>query len=201
MRLAPDVGRLFSSVRVGGGAHEQRASARASARECGWLPACDVGSAATGQRARGMNARFRPMSAADLAMIRPIEDASYSHPWSEGNFADSLKAGYSAWLLEEGDACLGYYVVMQVVDELHVLNLAVAPAQRRRGLGRRLLEHALAGARERGAVRALLEVRVSNAPAIALYRAEGFTDLAVRHAYYPADGGREDALIMEKDLS
>lgn len=148
-----------------------------------------------------MNARFRPMTVDDLPTIRPIEDASYSHPWSAGNFSDALAAGYNAWMLIDADTCLGYSVSMRVLDEAHLLNLTVAPAHRRQGLGRVLLAHALEHAAGQGASTAFLEVRVSNLHAIALYHAHGFSDLAQRRDYYPASPGREDALIMKLELA
>ena len=91
--------------------------------------------------------------------------------------------------------------MMAAAGEAHLLNLTVAPAWRRRGLGRDLLGHCLANACEQGVGTIFLEVRVSNAGATALYRNSGFVDLAVRRAYYPAREGREDALIMKKDLA
>lgn len=145
--------------------------------------------------------RLRPMGEADLPRIHRIELASYDFPWSEGNFADSLAAGYSMWVHEAEGEIIGYYAMMAAVGEAHLLNLTIAPSWRRHGLGRDLLAHCLARARDHRAETLFLEVRVSNAAAIALYRSSGFLDLAVRRGYYPARSGREDALIMKKDLS
>jgi ribosomal-protein-alanine N-acetyltransferase len=144
--------------------------------------------------------RLRPMSPDDLERISRIELASYEHPWSLGNFRDSLHAGYSAWVREADDGVIGYYVMMVAAGEAHLLNLTIAPNWRRHGLGRDLLEHCLARAREHHAGTLFLEVRVSNTAAIALYHRSGFIDLAVRQAYYPARQGREDALIMKREL-
>lgn len=143
----------------------------------------------------------RPMTPADLLRIHPIELASYDHPWSLGNFADSLDAGYSMWVLEVEGEVMGYYAMMAAAGEAHLLNLTVAPNWRRNGLGRDLLDHCLARACEHRADSLYLEVRTSNTAAIGLYHSNGFIDLAVRRAYYPARDGREDALIMKKDLS
>lgn len=143
----------------------------------------------------------RPMTPADLPGIHLIELASYDHPWSLGNFADSLAAGYSMWVLEAGGEVMGYYAMMAAAGEAHLLNLTIAPVWRRHGLGRDLLDHCLARACEHQAVSLFLEVRASNAAAIGLYHSSGFIDLAVRRAYYPAGDGREDALIMKKDLA
>ena len=144
---------------------------------------------------------LRPMTEADLPRIHRIELASYEHPWSRGNFADSLSAGYSMWVREAGGEIIGYYALMAAAGEAHLLNLTIAPMWRRRGLGRDLLEHCLARACDHCAASLFLEVRTSNTAAIALYHSSGFVDLAVRRGYYPAREGREDALIMKKDLT
>ncbi len=154
-----------------------------------------------------MNAVFevrhslRPMTEADLPRIHRIELASYDHPWTQGNFADSLRAGYSMWVREAEGEVIGYYAMMAAAGEAHLLNLTIAPLWRRHGLGRDLLDHCLARARDHRADSLFLEVRASNAAAIALYHGSGFVDLAVRRGYYPARDGREDALIMKKDLT
>ncbi len=143
---------------------------------------------------------LRPMTEADLPRIHRIELASYEYPWSQGNFFDSLRAGYSMWVCEAAGEVIGYYVMMVAAGEAHLLNLTIAPARRRQGFGRGLLEHCLARAGDHRAASLFLEVRTSNAAAIALYHSNGFVDLAVRGRYYPARDGREDALIMKKDL-
>ena len=144
--------------------------------------------------------RLRPMNEHDLDRIGRIELASYDHPWSQGNFRDSLHAGYSAWVREADGEVIGYYLMMVAAGEAPLLNLTIAPNCRRHGLGRDLLEHCLTRAREHHADTMFLEVRVSNTAAIALYHSSGFIDLAVRQAYYPAREGREDALIMKREL-
>jgi ribosomal-protein-alanine N-acetyltransferase len=144
---------------------------------------------------------LRPMTEADLPRIHRIELASYEYPWSRGNFADSLNAGYSMWVREAEGEIIGYYALMAAAGEAHLLNLTIAPIWRRHGLGRDLLEHCLARACDHKANSLFLEVRTSNAAAIALYHSSGFVDLAVRRGYYPARTGREDALIMKKDLT
>jgi ribosomal-protein-alanine N-acetyltransferase len=150
-------------------------------------------------------APLRPMTEADLPQIHQIEQASYDYPWSVGNFIDSLHAGYSMWVREarvhDGDAVIGYYVLMAAAGEAHLLNLTIAPDWRRRGLGRALLDHSLARACDQQADSLFLEVRTSNLAAINLYRSQGFADLAVRRDYYPGRDGREDALIMKKELA
>lgn len=145
--------------------------------------------------------RLRPMTEADLPRIHRIELASYDHPWSLGNFADSLNAGYSMWVREADGEVIGYYALMVAAGEAHLLNLTIAPSWRRHGLGRDLLAHCLACASDHRAGSVFLEVRTSNVAAIALYHGSGFVDLAVRRGYYPARAGREDALIMKKALA
>lgn len=144
--------------------------------------------------------RLRPMRESDLDAVAAIEADIYTHPWTRGNFDDSLRAGYSAWVLEGGGEVLAYGVVMMGVGEAHLLNLSVARAWQRRGIGRELLGFLLARAREMGAAAVFLEVRPSNAAARALYARHGFRELAVRRNYYPAHGGREDAIVMGIDL-
>ncbi|MFP5381781.1 MAG: ribosomal protein S18-alanine N-acetyltransferase [Gammaproteobacteria bacterium] len=145
--------------------------------------------------------RLRPMDEADLPRIHRIELASYDYPWTPGNFVDSLAAGYSMWVRESESEVIGYYALMAAAGEAHLLNLTIAPAWRGHGLGRDLLEHCVGSARAHHAENLFLEVRISNEAAIALYRSSGFVDLAVRRNYYPARAGREDALIMRRDLT
>ena len=136
----------------------------------------------------------------DLAEVMAIEAAIYTHPWSRGNFADSLVAGYECrtWRLD-GDL-LGYFVLMVAAGEAHLLNLSIAPAHQRRGHGTTLLREASVIARARGARAIFLEVRPSNAGAQALYTRFGFRKVAVRRGYYPAQAGREDALVLTLPL-
>jgi ribosomal-protein-alanine N-acetyltransferase len=142
----------------------------------------------------------RPVLAAmrepDLAEVMAIEEAIYSHPWTRGNFADSLVAGYDCRTWRMGRELFGYFVLMVAAGEAHLLNLSIAPAQQRKGHGSTLLREASVIARSRGARGIFLEVRPSNAGAQALYTRFGFRKIAVRRGYYPAHGGREDALVL-----
>ena len=137
-----------------------------------------------------------PMRQADLAEVIAVEDAIYSHPWTRGNFSDSLSAGYECRTWRMDDALLGYFVLMVAAGEAHLLNLSVAPAWQRKGHGSTLLREASAIARGLGARGIFLEVRPSNAGAQALYTRFGFRKIAVRRGYYPAHSGREDALVL-----
>lgn len=140
--------------------------------------------------------RFRPMTEVDLDAVMAIEPHIYSHPWTRGNFVDSLASGYSAWVLLDGTSIIGYSLMMLVLDEAHLLNLSIAKAYQKRGLGRLLLEHMIAIARKHDAANMFLEVRPSNISAIALYENIGFNEMAIRRGYYPAHNGREDAVLM-----
>lgn len=141
---------------------------------------------------------LRSMRTTDLDRVMAIEVASYAFPWTRGNFIDSLAADYAARLLLDADGePLAYFVAMPGVDELHLLNITVAPAARGRGHASRLIT-ALAGiGRARGAAQVWLEVRRSNQLAQSVYRHLGFDEVGVRKSYYPAPAGRrEDAVLM-----
>jgi ribosomal-protein-alanine N-acetyltransferase len=144
------------------------------------------------------------MAAADVPAVMALEVRAYSHPWSHGNFADSLAAGYLAevWHAHEArELLLGYFVAMPGVDEMHLLNLTVAPAWQGQGLGSALLEAVVQHARARGMATLWLEVRASNARARALYARRGFVEAGLRRAYYPAAVGREDAIVMRRNVA
>jgi ribosomal-protein-alanine N-acetyltransferase len=140
--------------------------------------------------------RLVRMQDGDLAEVMAIESAIYTHPWTGGNFGDSLRAGYQCWTWRLGNELLGYFVLLVAAGEGHLLNLSVAAARQRCGHGSELLKEAMRLARSRGAERIFLEVRPSNLAAKALYGRFGFHEVAVRPAYYPAHGGREDALVL-----
>jgi ribosomal-protein-alanine N-acetyltransferase len=139
---------------------------------------------------------IRRMRDADIPAVLRVEKESYEFPWSAGNFQDSIHAGYSAWVYEVGGEIIGHLVMMTALDEAHLLNITIAPAWRRQGLGRVLLNHAMATARQQHIRTLYLEVRPSNDPAIKLYENMGFEAFGLRKGYYPAQGGREDALVM-----
>ena len=143
---------------------------------------------------------FRPMRAADLDAVLAIEQGIYTHPWTTGQFRDSLHAGYSCWVMECGGRLTGYGVLMVGASEAHLLNLSVAADWQGQGLGRSLLHRFIAIARGCEARRIFLEVRPSNETARWLYADTGFRELYVRRGYYPAKAGREDAILMGLDL-
>jgi ribosomal-protein-alanine N-acetyltransferase len=141
--------------------------------------------------------RYAPMSDADLDAVVAVEKEIYPFPWTRGNFADALQAGYSAWVLRDARAGVAAYSVMMIaIDEAHLLNLSVARSAQRTGLGWRTLDWMADVARGYGAQTMLLEVRPSNEAALRLYQRYGFERTGVRRGYYPAHGGREDAIVM-----
>jgi len=140
------------------------------------------------------------MRDADLDQVLAIENAIYTHPWTLGNFADSLRAGYQCCTWRSGAELVGYFILLVAAGEAHLLNLSVAAAHQRGGHGSTLLREAMRLARGRGALHVFLEVRPSNGGAKALYSRFGFRQVAVRPGYYPAHGGREDALVLTLPL-
>ncbi len=144
--------------------------------------------------------QFRPMVAADLPQVYAVEIVAYDFPWTRGILADCIKVGYECWLLTDGRAILAYGIMSVAAGEAHILNLCVAPEYQGKGLGRRLLQHLLQVAQERRVDTVFLEVRQSNMRAAALYRSMQFNEVGFRKAYYPAERGREDAVIFARSL-
>ncbi|WP_310566605.1 ribosomal protein S18-alanine N-acetyltransferase [Hydrogenophaga sp.] len=166
-------------------------------------------------RAAERRIAFEPLTEADLDAVCEVEKSAYTHPWSRKHFADSLAAGYPAMLLlgealpgelvhparPEGRVLLGYLVAMPGVDEVHLLNITVAPAHQRQGWARFLLDALCLWSRGQRAQWLWLEVRAGNVPARALYEGYGFQQVGIRRDYYPAgQGQREDAVVMSLNL-
>jgi ribosomal-protein-alanine N-acetyltransferase len=146
-------------------------------------------------------AGFSPMTESDLDWVVENETELHVVPWVRGNFLDSLQAGYGGWVMRIDEDRVAYAVMLIVLDEAHLLNISVARRTQRTGAGSRLLGFLFDEARRRGASQFFLEVRPSNEPALALYRAHGFLPVGRRKSYYPvAGGGREDAIVMRRDL-
>jgi len=144
--------------------------------------------------------RLRPMEAGDLPRVAALERESYVFPWSDQIFADCLRVGYHCVVVDTSAGVAGYGVLSMGAGEAHVLNLCVAEAFRRHGIGRGLLLALLTHARDRGVRDAFLEVRRSNRAAIALYHQLGFECVGTRRGYYQAHEGREDALVYRLEL-
>jgi ribosomal-protein-alanine N-acetyltransferase len=145
--------------------------------------------------------QWQPCALGDVDALLSIEQQVYSHPWTRGNFIDSLASKHWAWK-GVGDGMLrAYWLAMPVLDELHLLNLAVHPAYWGQGLAQQALAHLLASARQQGLADVYLEVRASNQRAQHLYTRCGFRAVGLRRAYYPSTGGsREDAVLMRMPL-
>jgi ribosomal-protein-alanine N-acetyltransferase len=144
--------------------------------------------------------RFRPMQEADLDEIIAIERRSYPYPWTRLIFSDCLRAGYCCWVCERQGVLEGYGVSSIAAGESHLLNLCVRPESQQQGIGRKLLLHLISLARRHNVEMMFLEVRPTNLAARALYESMGFNELGSRREYYPADFGREDALILARVL-
>lgn len=145
--------------------------------------------------------RLRHMTEADLSQVMKVELTSYEFPWTKNIFLDCLRAGYCCLVLEDRDEIIGYGVMSMGGGEAHVLNLCVRGASRGRGYARRMLQELMRRARAAHADTLFLEVRPSNTHALALYVTEGFNEVGIRRGYYPAHGGREDALVLARILS
>jgi [ribosomal protein S18]-alanine N-acetyltransferase len=146
-------------------------------------------------------ALFVTLTDANLDEVVAIEQSAYAHPWTRGNFKDSIRAGYLAQMLAAGDTVLGYFVAMKGVDEVHLLNITVAPAHQGQGWGRAMLDALALWARGQGAQWLWLEVRASNVRAQRIYERHGYRRVGDRKGYYPAtQGQREDAVVMSFKL-
>lgn len=158
---------------------------------------------------------FLPMQTADLDAVLAIESVSHIHPWSRGNFEDSLAAGHWAYCIRphvdqaikgsflDPAVLWAYCILFPAVDELHLLNITVSPKLRKLGLAARMMGAIEGVAAQQDIPRILLEVRPSNADALILYQRLGYEQIGVRKNYYPADeqsGAREDALVMAKSI-
>ncbi len=174
-------------------------------------PSTHAGASAQAER----RVAFEPMTTADLDAVHALETSAYAHPWSRKHFRDSLQAGYPAVMLlgdtlpgekaaserADGRHLLGYVVAMSGVDEVHLLNITVAPAHQRQGWARFMLDALALWSRGQQAQWLWLEVRESNAPARRLYERYGFTQVGVRKGYYPTGKiQREDAVVMSLQL-
>lgn len=164
----------------------------------------------------GRGVAFEPMTETDLDVVCEVEKLAYAHPWSRRHFADSLASGYPAVLLlgealpgevvrpprADGRVLLGYLVAMPGVDEVHLLNITVAPSQQRQGWASFMLDALVVWSRGQSAQWLWLEVRSGNAAARALYARYGFQEVGLRRGYYPSGGlQREDAVVMSLSLA
>ena len=158
---------------------------------------------------------FLPMTVADVDSVLAIESVSHIHPWTKGNFSDSLAAGHWAYCVRPqlSDAVKGSYlhpevlwaycILFPAVDELHLLNITVSPKLRRLGIGVKMMNAIEGVAAQQKIPRIILEVRPSNESALKLYQILGYEQIGLRKNYYPVDtasGLREDALVLAKSI-
>ena len=146
--------------------------------------------------------RLSHMREEDVPAVVRIEQAAYPFPWTGGNFLDSIRCGYLCRIARnDAREVVGYFLMMMVLDEAHLLNITVDPPLHGHGHGLTLLEHASDCARDRAMGSIMLEVRPSNLRALAIYERYGYTRVGLRRKYYPAAGSnREDAIVMRMPL-
>ncbi len=147
------------------------------------------------------NENFRLMIENDLDEVIRIEELVYPYPWTRGIFFDCLNTGYLCWVLERKGKIISYSVMSVAVGEAHLLTIVVPIDEQGKGYGKIMLNEMIQHAVTAKASTMYLEVRVSNETAIQLYHQRGFNELGIRNNYYPAENGREDALILALDLS
>lgn len=146
-------------------------------------------------------AQFESFTPERLDAVVAVERSAYVHPWTRGNFLDSMASGYQAQLLAAADEVLGYFVAMKGGEEVHLLNLTVAPGLHGQGWGRVMLDALAVWARAQAAQWLWLEVRASNIRAQQIYHRQGYRRVGERRGYYPgAAGQREDAVVMSLKL-
>ena len=158
---------------------------------------------------------FLPMQTADLDAVLAIEAVSHLHPWTKGNFSDSLAAGHWAYCIRpqvdqsikgsylDPAVLWAYCILFPAVDELHLLNITVSPKLRKLGLASRMMAAIEGVAAQQNIPRIILEARLSNIAAVTMYQKLGYEQIGIRKNYYPADpqlGSREDALVMAKSI-
>lgn len=144
---------------------------------------------------------LRAMRESDLAHVLAVENSAYEFPWTLGIFRDCLRVGYHCYVLETvAGRIVGHAIMSVAAGESHILNVCVRPDWQRQGLGAEMVEFLCEIARRKGAHMALLEVRASNAVAYRVYTRLGFDEVGTRHNYYPAHRGRENAIILAREL-
>ena len=147
-----------------------------------------------------MKLDYRLMLERDLPQVLAIERESYSHPWSEQSFLGCLDGADECWVLVVDDEISGHLVLKIILDEGQILNICVRPSLQSKGIGAEMMTFAEERFIARRVSTVFLEVRSSNTPARRLYDSAGYAEIGRRHGYYPAAGGREDALIMGLQL-
>ena len=144
--------------------------------------------------------RIRRMKIDDFPSVVAIEKQVYNFPWTVGIFKDCFRAGYICSVCEDMEKVIAYSILAVTVGEAHIMNICVDPAEQRQGVGQKMVENLIKVAMQGKAESLLLEVRPSNEGAIALYKSMDFNEIGTRKDYYPAKTGREDALMLAKEL-
>lgn len=145
--------------------------------------------------------QFRPMLLTDVREIALIERRAYAFCWTEGIFRDCIRSDYFCRVLQIPQGVIqGYGILSAAAGDAHILNLCVREELQGRGLARHILNHLLDLARSVQTQTVFLEVRPSNHRAVQLYTAAGFCEIGLRSGYYPAAKGKEDAVVMAKEL-
>ncbi len=145
---------------------------------------------------------LRPMNGHDLVAVMEVENVAYEFPWTLPIFRDCLRVGCHCYVYESPqEGVIGYGIMSVAVGECHILNICIHPDYQRQGLGEGMVLFLLDFARQKKARMALLEVRLSNTAAYKLYTKLGFDEVGLRKSYYPARRGREDAIILARDLT
>jgi len=147
----------------------------------------------------GLELFLREITAADIPQVMALERSAHSHPWRQSSFEDCLKGRQKCWLAESKGDLVGYVVITHGGGDAELLNISVAPAFQRKGIGECLLQHAMDCVRGKADM-LFLEVRMSNRKAIQLYSKQGFFEVGTRKNYYPTMNGREDALLMAMQI-
>ena len=140
------------------------------------------------------------MTHQDIPEVMEIEETVQAHPWSSGIFKDCMRVGYSCWVCKENSELVGYLVQSIAAQEMHLLNVCIHPDKQRMNLGTLLIQHAEQFAVKKEARTSYLEVRPGNVAAIRLYMKIGYEKIGLRKNYYPTKNGREDAIVMSKQL-
>lgn len=140
------------------------------------------------------------MLEADIPAVLEIETQTQPVPWSENIFRGSFGVRYDNWVLESDGQLIAFFLISTVLDEAHLMNIAVLPTHQGKGLGKALLEFVFERVRANGCSNLFLEVRASNSPAIKLYENAGFNQIGLRRDYYHGPIGREDAAIYAIEL-
>ncbi len=148
-----------------------------------------------------MSLWFRRMTVADVDQVMQIEREVYEFPWTERIFRDCIRVGYQCWMALQQQRVVGHAVISVTAGESHILNLSIGQDHQRQGFGRQFIEFLADEARARDAETMLLEVRPSNTAAISCYNSAGFNEIGSRKDYYPANDGREDALLFARQLA